>query len=59
MLSHSSTSLSVARLNLFTFFIILCDIPTTPDSNQNSCFEEEASGLAVDDEEYEEPLIVI
>lgn len=59
MLTHSPASFSVTRLNLFTFFLILCDISDTHDSNHNSCFEEEASGLAMDDEEYEEPLIVI
>lgn len=49
MLSNSSSSLSVTRANLLTFFMVLCDIPDGRESEQGSVFEEEASGLAMDD----------
>lgn len=59
MLSNSITCLSVTRANLFTFFMVLCDIPDGRESEQGSMCEEEASGLAMDDEEDEEPLVLI
>lgn len=59
MLTSPHHSNSVTRANLFKFLAIVCDIQEGRESLNCSYFEEEISGLALDDDWKDEPLIVI